>query len=158
MLNLRSCKQNRSNSKLQAADLLPKSVTPFYKTPTTADLFRRFSSRLIGLVNPQGDGNFVSEEPAGSRRQTSPQRWGVTGVNSANLSLIPLQIASLCLDCEMITPAHSRCSACGSVALLSIAKTLSHPRVVELSRESDLVISDIASVQVTCHGNFLQST
>jgi hypothetical protein len=158
MLKSRSCKQNKPSSKPQAADLLRKSVTPFYKTPTAEGLFRRFSSRLIGLVNPQGDGNFANHEPAGSRRQTSPRRWGVTGADSANLSLIPLQVASLCLDCEMITPAHSRCSACGSVALLSIAKTLSHLRVVELSRESDLVIADIASVQVTCHGNFLQST
>jgi len=46
-------------------------------------------------------------------------------VNSTNLSLVPLQQASLCLDCETITTAHTNCLACGSRALLNLARVLS---------------------------------
>jgi hypothetical protein len=45
-------------------------------------------------------------------------------MNTSTLSLVPLQQASLCLDCDMITPAHTHCSACGSAALLNLARTL----------------------------------
>jgi hypothetical protein len=45
-------------------------------------------------------------------------------VNS-NLSLVPLQQASLCLDCETITTAYTNCLGCGSRALLSLARVLS---------------------------------
>lgn len=45
-------------------------------------------------------------------------------MNTSELSLVPLQQASLCLDCDMITAAHTRCFACGSVALMSLARTL----------------------------------
>lgn len=44
----------------------------------------------------------------------------------ANLSVVPFQQASLCLDCETITAAHTNCLACGSRALLNIARVLSH--------------------------------
>lgn len=45
-------------------------------------------------------------------------------MNVSKLSLVPLQHASLCMDCEMITAAHTRCCACGSAALLNLARTL----------------------------------
>ena len=45
----------------------------------------------------------------------------------SNLGLVPLGQASLCLDCEMITTAHTNCAACGSRALLNVARALSRP-------------------------------
>jgi hypothetical protein len=45
-------------------------------------------------------------------------------MNITELSLVPLQHASLCLDCDMITAAHTHCCACGSAALLNLARTL----------------------------------
>jgi hypothetical protein len=45
-------------------------------------------------------------------------------MNVTKLSLVPLQQASLCLDCDMITAAHTHCFACGSVALMNLARTL----------------------------------
>jgi len=35
-------------------------------------------------------------------------------MNNSNPSLITLQQASLCLDCEMLTAAHKNCLACVS--------------------------------------------
>ena len=49
-------------------------------------------------------------------------------MNKPNPSLIPLQRASLCLDCETITPAQKSCLACGSAALLNIARALGGPQ------------------------------
>jgi hypothetical protein len=45
-------------------------------------------------------------------------------MNVSELNLVPLQHASLCMDCEMITAAHTHCCACGSAALLNLARTL----------------------------------
>jgi hypothetical protein len=45
-------------------------------------------------------------------------------MNTSKLNPVPLRQASLCMDCEMITAAHTRCSVCGSVALLNVAKVL----------------------------------
>jgi hypothetical protein len=45
-------------------------------------------------------------------------------MNSSKLSSVPLQFASLCLDCEFITCANGRCLSCGSSALLSLARML----------------------------------
>lgn len=45
----------------------------------------------------------------------------------SNLSFVPLSQASLCLDCEMITAAATCCAACGSSALMNMARTLSQP-------------------------------
>jgi len=47
-------------------------------------------------------------------------------VNHSNISLVPLQQANLCLDCEAITAAHTNCLCCGSQALLNIARILNH--------------------------------
>jgi hypothetical protein len=45
-------------------------------------------------------------------------------MNSTRLNFVPLQHASLCMDCDLITDAHTRCLVCGSAALLSVAKAL----------------------------------
>jgi hypothetical protein len=45
-------------------------------------------------------------------------------MNTSELALVPLQQASLCLDCDMITAAQTHCFACGSVALMNLARTL----------------------------------
>ena len=39
-------------------------------------------------------------------------------MKNSKQSLIPLQRASLYLDCEIITPAQKSCLACGSAALI----------------------------------------
>lgn len=42
-----------------------------------------------------------------------------------NESLIPLSLATLCLDCEFISSARgSNCPACGGAALFSLARLL----------------------------------
>jgi hypothetical protein len=138
MLNSSCGKQNKRTSEPQTATSLHKRFTQFYQFSTAEDLFRRFSSKLVGLVNPRGAGNFTSEER--------------TGANPPSPSLVPLQLASLCLDCETITAAHKQCSACGSVALLSIAKTLSHPRA------DNLAVAAVASIHVARQADTLQST
>lgn len=45
-------------------------------------------------------------------------------MNTSELSIVPLHQATLCLDCDMITVGGSHCRACGSVALLNLARTL----------------------------------
>jgi hypothetical protein len=47
-------------------------------------------------------------------------------VNNYDINLVPLQQASLCLDCEGITAGHTTCLCCGSQALLNIARILNH--------------------------------
>jgi len=54
-------------------------------------------------------------------------------VNTLDLSLVPLRQASLCLDCETITTAHTNCHACGSRALLNVARALDQPRPIGLA-------------------------
>jgi hypothetical protein len=55
------------------------------------------------------------------------------GMDISNLSLVPLRQASLCLDCETITTASANCQACGSQALLNVARTLNRPRRSDLA-------------------------
>ena len=45
-------------------------------------------------------------------------------MNTSDLSIVPLKQANLCLDCEMITAAQTHCVACGSAALMNLARTL----------------------------------
>ena len=45
-------------------------------------------------------------------------------MNSEHPNLVPLQHASLCLDCDVISASRTNCLACGSRALMSIARTL----------------------------------
>jgi hypothetical protein len=47
-------------------------------------------------------------------------------MNTSPICLVPLQQASLCIDCETITAAHTNCLACGSKALLNIARVLNN--------------------------------
>jgi len=53
-------------------------------------------------------------------------------MNSDYPSLVPLRQASLCLDCDVISAAQTNCVACGSSALMSIARTLSRPGYASL--------------------------
>lgn len=56
-----------------------------------------------------------------------------------DFGIVPLQQASLCLDCEVITAAQTHCTACGSRALLGIAGILSRrgPSNPLFSKHSD---------------------
>jgi len=45
-------------------------------------------------------------------------------MSTSEFSIVPLRQASLCLDCDMITSAHTHCFVCGSGALMSLARTL----------------------------------
>jgi len=74
----------------------------------------------------------------------------------ANVSLVPLQHAVLCLDCETITAAHRNCIACGSTALLSIARALSGP-VAEDTCYGDHVAIAARSARST-ERDFIHST
>ncbi len=78
-------------------------------------------------------------------------------MKSSGLSLIPLPLASLCLDCEMITAAHGRCVACGSSALLNVARTLSRPGRMKFLRPS-ADVAQIVSERPVRRGDFLDST
>jgi hypothetical protein len=78
-------------------------------------------------------------------------------MNSSAESLIPLQAANLCLDCETITAAHARCVACGSVALLNVARALSRPGAHQFSG-GDRRPMKIVPAQVVRSGDFLLST
>lgn len=62
-------------------------------------------------------------------------------MNTSNLSLVPLRQASLCLDCETIMTARTNCHACGSRALLNVARALDreHPSQVECSVNTAIV-------------------
>ncbi len=48
-------------------------------------------------------------------------------MKTTNRNFVPLNQASLCLDCEMVTAAPNSCPACGSGALMSISRALSRP-------------------------------
>jgi len=61
----------------------------------------------------------------------------------AELSSVPLQQASLCLDCENITAGNTGCLACGSKALLNIARTLSRPGYISLVPRNETRISHV---------------
>lgn len=62
-------------------------------------------------------------------------------MNVSKLSLVPLQRASLCLDCEIITAAHTHCLACGSAALLNLARTLNGDDATPMARGLAEVVS-----------------
>lgn len=54
-------------------------------------------------------------------------------MNTENLDLVPLKKAGLCLDCDTITATHTTCLACGSRAVLNIARVLSRSRASGVS-------------------------
>jgi len=77
-------------------------------------------------------------------------------MNSSSSSVVPLQFASLCLDCEMITAAGGRCAACGSSALMNVARTLSGP-MTTARPVSQAPITGLR-YRLSSWGDFLQST
>lgn len=79
-------------------------------------------------------------------------------MDTSNLSLVPLQQASLCLDCETITAAQTNCHACGSRALLNIARALDEPGYRTSYRTDNAVIHAVLSKQAPRLGDFLHST
>ncbi|HYA24124.1 MAG TPA: hypothetical protein VEF05_08180 [Terriglobales bacterium] len=80
-------------------------------------------------------------------------------MKASNVSFVPLQLASLCLDCELITPApQGRCMACGSVAVLGIARTLNQRAMKRAPRSDDPVFANVTSRHPVSYGDFLHST
>ncbi len=79
-------------------------------------------------------------------------------MDSSKHSLVPLQSANLCLDCEMITAAVGRCVACGSVALLNIARALDRPGAHPFSPPERASVAQIASTHAARRTDFLHST
>ena len=75
-------------------------------------------------------------------------------MNAESPSLVPLQHASLCLDCDVISAAHADCPACGSRALLSIARALNRPAYTSVlyNTQPPMAPGGLKS------GNFFQST
>jgi hypothetical protein len=78
-------------------------------------------------------------------------------MTTSKVSLVPLRLASLCLDCDMITPAQRRCMACGSAALMNLARTLSQTQIKPESRRDAPVLTHVATRRVG-YGDFLHST
>ena len=91
-------------------------------------------SGIISFLNPcaetKRESHLKGSSPGRSRKESDRSE-----VSPLNLSLIPLRQASLCLDCETITTARTDCHACGSRALLNVARAL------DRQRPSDLVCS-----------------
>jgi hypothetical protein len=79
-------------------------------------------------------------------------------MNNSNPSLIPLQRASLCLDCEVITSAQKSCLACGSAALLNIARALGGPHYAAIAGFRNTAIADVPSRHHQQSTNFMHST
>jgi hypothetical protein len=75
-----------------------------------------------------------------------------------NPSVVPLQKACLCLDCEMIVAAHTNCSACGSTALLNIARALSRPGYLGDYSQRDRSNAAIPPAYATHSGDFMHNT
>jgi len=79
-------------------------------------------------------------------------------MNTSNLSLVPLRQASLCLDCETITAAQSRCRACGSRALLNVARVLDQFGYRSTPRPDNAAIRAVPPTQTPRPGDFAHST
>jgi hypothetical protein len=79
-------------------------------------------------------------------------------MNKSNPSLIPLQRASLCLDCEVITPAQKSCLACGSAALLNVARALSGPQYAGIAGLGNPAITGVPRRHYQQSTNFIHST
>jgi len=79
-------------------------------------------------------------------------------MDTSSLSFVPLRRASLCLDCETITSAHSCCQACGSHALLNIARTLDRMGYRPVSHYENAVAHLAAPRRPPTPGDFAHST
>jgi hypothetical protein len=69
-------------------------------------------------------------------------------INTSKMSPVPLQQASLCMDCDMITAAHTRCFVCGSAALLNIAKALNGDEYADALQPELATMTSIPSRRV----------
>jgi hypothetical protein len=78
-------------------------------------------------------------------------------VNTENLDLVPLQKAGLCLDCDTITAAHTTCLACGSRAVLNIARVLSRSRTSGVSRTERARMLQISPARIHQRTAFYRS-
>lgn len=78
-------------------------------------------------------------------------------MNISNLGFVPLQQANLCLDCETITAAHTNCSACGSGALLNVARALNRPGYPGLPYPEETAVTEIPTKPARPR-DFFQST
>jgi hypothetical protein len=79
-------------------------------------------------------------------------------MSTSNLSLVPLQQASLCLDCETITTAQTNCHRCGSRALLNLARALDQPCYRTLFRPDHAGIAAMAHKRIPRREHFVHST
>ena len=79
-------------------------------------------------------------------------------MKNSKQSLIPLQRASLYLDCEIITPAQKSCLACGSAALLNVARALSGSHYSGTAGLSNTAIAGVPRRHYQQGTNFIQST
>jgi hypothetical protein len=68
-------------------------------------------------------------------------------MNTSKLSLVPLQQASLCLDCDMISAAHTHCFGCGSAALLNLARTLDGRRYSDLMPRANVTATNVSPLR-----------
>lgn len=125
------------------------------------NLLGRFNPQLVGfgIVGPSPDVTTI-KQPAGTMydgRRVETQRFRGTKMNALSLSFVPLQQANLCLDCEMVTAAHTNCPACGSVALLSISRALARPGYAGLRHATNTAVTTM-SAKCAHQGDFLHST
>jgi hypothetical protein len=74
-------------------------------------------------------------------------------MNTSELSIVPLQSASLCLDCEMITSAHTHCFACGSVALLNLSRALNGDKYSTHAPRKRATVTSISGRRATAAGH-----
>jgi hypothetical protein len=79
-------------------------------------------------------------------------------VNVSDMSFVPLQQANLCLDCETISAAPSTCLACGSRAILNIARALNKLGYPSSSCPAAAVNPALFRKEVTRTANFADST
>jgi hypothetical protein len=105
--------------------------------PAINGLLTRLNALVVGLriVHHSLRTPDLKEHVVRNIQAANTLRGGIlsNGMDTSNLSLVPLRQASLCLDCETITTASTNCQACGSQALLSVARALNPPRRSELA-------------------------
>jgi hypothetical protein len=105
----------------------------------------RFSSLLVGfgMIWASTERSRESHLNYAGRGRAEQQDSGWE-TSISNLSIVPLRQASLCLDCETITTAHTNCHACGSRALLNVARALDQQGPAHLVRARRTAIVQIS--------------
>jgi hypothetical protein len=79
-------------------------------------------------------------------------------MDASTYGLVPLRQASLCMDCETISSAHSHCHACGSRALMNIANTLDRTGHHSFLHADNPVITAASRRHALRPGDFAHST